>query len=54
MYSQIFEDVGWWKLFKLVITVSKVITCLTPCSPYLPSSWVFYPILVFAILDLLS
>ncbi|CAG8456773.1 13914_t:CDS:10, partial [Dentiscutata heterogama] len=54
MYSQIFEDISWWKLFKLVITVSKVITCLTPCSPYLPSSWVFYPILIFAILDLLS
>ncbi|CAG8818090.1 32210_t:CDS:2, partial [Racocetra persica] len=67
MYSYIFEDISWWNLLKLIIVVLKVITlslsssylfnvitCLTPCSPYLPSPWVLYPILIFAILDLLS
>ncbi|CAG8555747.1 4794_t:CDS:2, partial [Cetraspora pellucida] len=39
IYSYIFEDISWWKLLKLVIMVLKVITCLTPCSPYLPSPW---------------
>ncbi|CAG8518411.1 8805_t:CDS:2, partial [Cetraspora pellucida] len=34
--------------------ICKVITCLTPCSPYLPSPWVLYPILIFAIFDLSS
>ncbi|CAG8768899.1 17287_t:CDS:2, partial [Cetraspora pellucida] len=54
IYSYIFEDISWWKLLKLVIMVLKVITCLTLCSPYLPSLWVPYPILIFAIFDLLS
>ncbi|CAG8497542.1 16990_t:CDS:2, partial [Cetraspora pellucida] len=51
IYSYIFEDISWWKLLKLAI---MVLTCLTPCSPYLPSPWVLYPILIFAIFDLLS
>ncbi|CAG8731695.1 6573_t:CDS:2, partial [Cetraspora pellucida] len=51
IYSYIFEGISWWKLLKLDI---MVITCLTPCSPYLPSPWALYPILIFAIFDLSS
>ncbi|RIA96204.1 kinase-like domain-containing protein [Glomus cerebriforme] len=49
--SQIFEG-GWWQLSKFIIVILKITTCVSLCSPYLPSPWVLYPIIFFAILDL--
>ncbi|GES78168.1 kinase-like domain-containing protein [Rhizophagus clarus] len=51
IYSRIFEG-GWWKLLKLIIVVIKIATCVTPCSPYSPSPWALYPVIIFAIIDL--
>ncbi|CAG8577849.1 8175_t:CDS:10 [Acaulospora morrowiae] len=53
IYSYIFENGGFWKIAKILIFLLKITTCTSPCSPFLPSPWVFYPILIFAILDLL-
>ncbi|CAB4428893.1 unnamed protein product [Rhizophagus irregularis] len=49
--SRIFEG-GWWKFLKLIIVIIKIATCVTPCSPYSPTPWVLYPVIIFAIIDL--
>ncbi|RHZ44213.1 hypothetical protein Glove_750g11 [Diversispora epigaea] len=40
------------KITKLAIVLLKITSCISLCSPFLPSPWVFYPILIMAILDL--
>nr|CAG8562340.1 5061_t:CDS:10 [Entrophospora candida] len=51
LYSQISKKILWSQIFKIFIFFVKVITCVSPCSPYLPSNWSLYPILSFAIID---